>query len=82
MTHVEMIAIGKFCYGGSNLKPGDVFWAESAHAKLLKIVRNAKDAEVEHPKAIAAVQKVEPAKKVPKAKATKRTYRRRDMSAK
>jgi hypothetical protein len=82
MTHVEMIATGKFCYGGSNLKPGDVFWAETAHAKLLKIVRNAKDAEIEPAKAIEAVQKAKPEKKAPKAKATKRTYRRRDMSAK
>jgi hypothetical protein len=81
MTHVEMIATGKFCYGGSNLKPGDVFWAETAHAKLLKIVRNAKEVispivtkkhiAAEYPAALVA------ATVAPK----KRPYRRRDMHA-
>jgi hypothetical protein len=67
-----MVAVQRFEYAERTLLPGEEFSAEKEHAKLLKIVGRARDADPIE----AKTQK--PAKKKP---GPKRGYNRRDMRA-
>ena len=64
---VRMVAIAPLVYNERNVKAGDEFDVEARHAKLLKIVRKARDAD-------AVKETVSPVK-------PKRGYNRRDMRA-
>jgi hypothetical protein len=68
-----MVALSGFDYDGQRLANGNEFLCYANHAKLLKIVGKARDADEEKQPAKEEV-KVDAPKK-------KRAYRRRDMRA-